>query len=200
MSIVQPSIACIYIDENHDKNIIGGMVLHNPASLQELIISIQQKTQHYDEIKFSKISATKLTLYQLILEKIKRYNYEKFYCKQYANSLDYASYIDFVLAVIDDYTDIDYFIVFVDYLSFPKWVLFEKLMIESSPSIIFCLREDSKSNKLLQASDLLLWCMSQYFGISTISSPYKNDLLATFEKLQLQDDIIILPQKKGTPP
>lgn len=187
-----PQIACIYIDENHEKRLIGGLVLHHPASLQELILDIQQKTNHFDEIKFSKISTTKLSLYQKILQVIWWYQYEKYYCKQYKDKLTYQMYIDFVQSIANHYHDIDYFVVFVDYCTFPQWILFEKLMIESSESIIFCLREDSKSNKLLQVTDLLLGCMSRYFGKNMITSVHKMQLLETFEQLNLRDKVIIL--------
>lgn len=192
MSKASPQIACIYIDENHEKNLIGGLVLHHPASLQELILDIQQKENHFDEIKFSKISTTKLSLYQKVLQKISRYQYEKYYCKQYVSKLTYLSYIDFVQSIVKSYHNIDYFLVFVDYCCFPKWVLFEKLMIESSESIIFCLREDSKSSKLLQITDLLLGCIGSYFGENLIESPNKIKLLETFKKLKLRDKIMIL--------
>lgn len=183
---------CIYIDENLEKNLIWWSVLFSPAGLQEIIIHIQNQFQLYDEIKFSKISKAKLLLYKKVIDILSWYQNIWFYIKQYPQKLQDRDYIDFVQNILDTYPEVDHRCVFVDYFHCRKWFRFEEEMVSSDDRILFCLREDSKANKLLQSTDLMLWCWGQSIGESEITSSMKKDLISHFDISDLSSKITYL--------
>ena len=184
-------VACLYIDENLQKNLIWWGVLFTPASLQEVIIDVQSQFQIYDEIKFSKISKNKLPLYKKVIDILWRYEYAHWYIAKYSHRLTHKDYISFCSQVIDQHPDIDSRLIFVDYFDCRKGFHFEQRVVASHKKILFCLREDSKANKLLQSVDLVLWCAGQVFGVSEITSPKKQNLLQHYKKSKLSERVAL---------
>jgi len=155
---VKPKIISIYIDENLEDLFIWWLVLNNPASLQQIIYNIQQKCNLYDEIKFRTISKNRFELYKNIFDVMKWYNGYSFYYKKYESKIKHSDYINFVNDVIkDNYCKWYFCNVFIDFFTTKKWEKFELDMTKTNKQIIFSLRENSKSNLLLQVTDLLLW-------------------------------------------
>lgn len=182
---------------------VGFIKCSQPYYLNSKIIYERQKRKFYDEMKFNKLSKKNIDFFKFALEaffstrSISFYSYSldkegKYFNKEF-NGDPWKAYEDISIRVLKSALPSDeILIVIADYVSTPKDIRFEvniKRRVNNELkrlAIAGVCRFDSKSNDLLQLTDLIVGSINYDLKLSTgvilRGDKYKRRFLAYFKE------------------
>ena len=182
---------------------VGFIKCSQPYYLNSKIIYERQKRKFYDEMKFNKLSKKNIDFFKFVLEiffstrSISFYSYSldkkgKYFNKEF-NGDPWKAYEDISIRVLKSALPSDeILIVIADYVSTPKDIRFEvsvKRRVNNELkrlAIAGVCRFDSKSNDLLQLTDLIVGSINYDLKLSTgvilRGDKYKRRFLVYFKE------------------
>jgi hypothetical protein len=164
----------LYIDENLRDNIIWWLYITNPHYVLDKIIQLKNFYHYHDEIKYSTISQYNILFLKALIDYFVEIEYT-YFCMSFWKIKNF-SYIDFVNKISKDRW---WLYVFLDYITNYKWLYIEDELYKNK-NIHYAIREDSKSNILIQVTDLLLACYTR--DINKVESMAKKEVLSYFHQ------------------
>jgi hypothetical protein len=178
MVVINPPKVIAFIDENLDARKVGILSLVRPAVVQQILSRIRERLSFWDEIKWTKTSRLREEAYTEIIDFF--FNFKGLRL----NVVDIDSHQD--AAVVNGLSRLQPFCsgfngIFIDWHSTPVGYNFER-RLEDRFNCGCVMRLDSKSNDLLQLTDLMLNLEVYSHDTSNISSQRKLALIKHFEE------------------
>ena len=169
-----------FIDENMEAKKIGILSMVRPVVIQQIISRIRERMIFWDEIKWTKISKLREAAYVEFIDLF--FNFKGLRL----NVININSHQD--AAVLSGLQKLNRFCsgfngIFIDWHSTPVGYNFER-KLEDTFDCGCVMRLDSRSNDLLQLTDLMLNLAVYSNDTTNITSAKKLDLIKHFSELQ----------------
>lgn len=170
---------CVFIDENLEHNKVGLLSVVNPPSLQQVVMRLRERVKVYDEIKWTKISKLKLSLYEQLVDQFFWYKGVRLNVVDINSDLDKS--IRYGLNRVDKFCN-KINGIFIDWHTTPRGYDFEGRL--SNMFDCGCvMRLDSKSTDLLQLADFFMNLSIKYQIDQYIQSEHKRKVFEKFKQL-----------------